>query len=217
MKLSFGAGLQSTGRRQSPSFSMETERDHDKRRNVHRGMKTPASHNVLPRAEKYQTVEEKDEKSKNVVTSAVLFLIRLKVRCRVHLCWRVVALEGTLEGGAATSRADGVGVWLLRTVAQAVVVYHQVVGLLLALLAAPDPPSNETQTGQDNRAANTDNHTDDSGARLGCHAGSSVVVIVVATLEAGWRGRGGNRLRCIHRASGIGSDDGMGDSRPLLR
>jgi hypothetical protein len=126
----------------------------------------------------------------------------------------VVALECALEGAATTCRAAN-GIWLLGTVAQAVVVHHQVVGFLLVLLAAPDPPSNETQTSQDDRTADANDYTDDSGPRLRRHA-RSLVVAVATTLETGRRGRGRDHLSGIHDTIRVSSCDDRRDSRLFL-
>lgn len=122
----------------------------------------------------------------------------------------MIALEGALEGSATAGRATN-GVWLLGVMAQAVVVHHEVIGLLLALLATPNPPRNESQTTQDNGTTNTDDNSNDGVARCSRHARSSIVVVAAATLEARWRGRRRDLFGCVHGAVRVSSCNDLRD------
>jgi hypothetical protein len=77
----------------------------------------------------------------------------------------VVALQSALEGAGA----DGAGALLLAmsTVSSA----HQVVTLIgCGLLAAPNSPGYQGQTGKDNGSTNADGDSDDRVAGLRAHA-----------------------------------------------
>lgn len=58
-----------------------------------------------------------------------------------------------------------------------VVVAHQAVVLLVGLLAAPDPPGEETCNGKHDGTSHTDDDTDDGVSCLSGHAGATVAVV----------------------------------------
>lgn len=127
----------------------------------------------------------------------------LKIRRRVDLRGRMVALECALERGAASYGAAGVG--LLDGAA----VVHETVVLLLVLLAAPDAPGDQRQAAEDDGAADTDDHADDRVARLRRHARRLTAVAVGEPWRGGREGRlAGHRFGGAIVASGRPDDGG---------
>lgn len=127
---------------------------------------------------------------------------RLKVLGLVDLGWRMVALQGALEGGSA-NRVSGRGL-----LGRATRVVHEVVVLIGPLLAAPDPPSHERQPAEDDGTADANHDADDRVASLCRHARGRAVL-------SSERGGGGARLlarkgRLLSVRSGRGDDHGDG-------
>lgn len=92
----------------------------------------------------------------------------LEVGRRVDLGRGMVALEGALERRPPAGRAAGFR--LLHCVVAASSVVHQSIVLIRAPLAAPDPPGDQGDSGQDDGPSHTDHDADHGVARLWRHA-----------------------------------------------
>lgn len=100
---------------------------------------------------------------------------------------RMVALQRALEGRTPGHRSSNLRL-------ASIVVLHQIVGLIGLSLAAPDPPGDDTQAGQDDSTADTDDDANNGIAGLDRHAAAGLVAVLVAVVlgsKAGRWGRGG--------------------------
>ena len=117
----------------------------------------------------------------------------------------MVALQRALERRASGHRSSNFGL-------ASIVVLHQVVGLIGLSLAAPDPPGHDTQAGQDDSTADTDDDTNNGVAGRGRHATAGLVVVLLRS-KARRRGRGGEGFgrQGLGNTLRVGGGDDLGD------
>lgn len=118
---------------------------------------------------------------------------------------RMVALQRALEGSASDHRSSNLGL-------PSIVILHQVVGFVGMSLAAPDPPGDNTQTGKDDSATDTDNDTNDGVAGLLRHTTPGLLAVLIVGKTGRW-GRGGEGFSRHGRGNSlfVGSSNDLGD------
>ena len=127
----------------------------------------------------------------------------------------MVAFEGALERRSSGSARRAANVVLLDGMISGAVIY-QGVGVVLVLLAAPDPPDGISDTSQNDGPTDADDNADNNLLGLWVHAGI-IVTGTAALLETGSRRRGrfaseGGGLALVVRLRddmGYGRDGGL--------